>query len=160
MILAVGGLALLAACGADQAPPTVIAAPPQPPTYAGVLAAPAEAVHSADIARIDPAKLTGAEIRAVLGAGPLCRFRYSQAGPPVLAFRRDEASDQGPSGVVKLNGRLVALSVARAQTAVSLHAEGIAIDVTPARAATADMRISLREGLRVGYRGAYACDAA
>ena len=94
--------------GAAATPPRLVAAP--------------EAVENAQLAKLDLAELDQAEIDRVLGPGPRCSFHYSSSAGPVLAA----TPTAGGRGVVKLNGRLVALD-ARFTSSVSSTAGGVAL---------------------------------
>lgn len=164
MAMAMAALCLAVSCG-DETARTITPALPKPPTHAGELMSADEAIHSAEIARIDPVTLTEAELRSFLGAGPLCRFRYTRASPPVLGFQAPIEATSEPVGLVKLNGRLVLVQVARIDSgAVRLAADGLTLAITtgdaavPGQMQTSDLVLTLEAGFRAGYRGAYACD--
>jgi hypothetical protein len=123
-----------------------------------------EAARAADLATTDLESMTDAELRQMLGAGPVCRFAYA-AGDAVVAAAA--AADAGASrGVIKLHGRLVRMNV-RYQTSPSEGFELTSDDVTvvaspydpavggDAREANALLRIG--SDLEVGYGGFYAC---
>ncbi|WP_368744823.1 DUF6692 family protein, partial [Desertibaculum subflavum] len=122
-----------------------------------------EALAGAHVPTLDPATMNGAEIRAVLGAGEHCEFRYTSAGKPVLAFApgRDGSATKG---VVKLNGHLVALQAASTTDEVVLSAEPIRMTLGPAGGQPADGQLhevnsvfQVGDALKVGYRGYYRC---
>ncbi len=156
---------MLSACvdpAGPAAPEDARAAPP-----AARLVAADRAIHTAEIATIDPATLQDAEIDKVIGAGADCRFSYTRAGGPVLAA----AATAGGRGVMKLNGALIELRVETAprseDDALALVADGVRATVAPLprvgarrgrfRRANAEMRFELDEGLTAGYHGFYAC---
>jgi hypothetical protein len=123
-----------------------------------------EAARAADLATTDLESMTDAELRRMLGAGPVCRFAYATGDAVVAAAA---AADAGASrGVIKLHGRLVRMNV-RYQTSPSEGFELTSDDVTvvaspydpavggDAREANALLRIG--SDLEVGYGGFYAC---
>jgi hypothetical protein len=158
--------ALLAAgCGGTEAPSD---APPEPGPPVPAQAA----LSGAHVPTLDPHTLREAEIRAVLEPGPRCVFRYTAAGGPVLAA--GPLRHGGEGGVAKLNGSLVALTLARgaAEPAMAflLADDPVRIEVSPdpperAQAASAvrrreaDMVFEVGDRLRVGYRGFLECAA-
>jgi hypothetical protein len=123
-----------------------------------------EAARAADLATTDLESMTDAELRRMLGAGPVCRFAYAAGDAAVAAAT---ATDAGASrGVIKLHGRLVRMNV-RYQTSPSEGFELTSDDVTvvaspydraldgDAREANALLRIG--SDLEVGYGGFYEC---
>ena len=120
-----------------------------------------QAIRQAEVARIDLAELDEAEIREVVGDMPTCRFGYSRSGPAVAAAGRGA----GSPAVVKINGRLVAMSQRGPSEAGDflLEAEGIEVAVEPEQAVPAGEPVEatallhLDAGLRVGYAGYVVC---
>lgn len=164
-------LGLLAACDGNDAPDDVVRHPRAPET-ARILPA-EEALANAEVAKLDPATMSDAEIREVIGTGLRCVYRYTSAGKPVLAVG---AQPNGPplGGVVKLNGNLVRLDATPAAGAggatdnLRLTSGPIRIAVTPdpgegteegdgVRRREADLIFEIGENLRVGYRGYLGC---
>lgn len=155
--------AALAGCGDGRPDDKTrgLAAPP----VAELVPAPA-ALQGADVPTLDPHTMDDAELRRVIGAGPRCEFRYTSSGKPVLAFAPAGA------GVVKLNGKLVALrtSPSAGDGPPVLQAGDVTLRIRPdrpvrvgdARGTPADMTFDVRagEGLTVGYRGYYGCPRA
>ncbi len=163
-------LALLAGCDGRDAPDDAVGHA-RAPEIARLVAA-EEALASAEVAKLDPATMTDAELRQALGTGPLCLFRYTSSGKPVLAVgARSNGSPLG--GVVKLNGNLVRLDATATEDpggadSLRLAAGPIRIAVTPdrgegaeegdgARRREADMVFEVGESLRAGYRGYLRC---
>ena len=163
-------LAALAACGQSEAPDDATRTPP--PEAASMLPV-EEALAGAHVPTLDPATMVEAEIRAALGSRARCEFRYTTAGKPVLAVA---AQETGPaSGVVKLNGHMVALQAARlgagaAEGGFRLEADPVLLTIPPEPSAEAEEQDSglrreatllfeLGERLRVGYRGYLDCRA-
>lgn len=160
MLVALGALA---ACG-EEAAPDDVTDPVHAPEVARVAPA-SEAVGGANIATLDPATMVDAEISKVLGPGARCEFRYTSEGRPVLAASAS-AGGEAPAGVVKLNGRLVALQREGADAqSVVLRSDEVRLTVTPdggaplddARRREANAIFEVGNNLRVGYRGYYRC---
>lgn len=131
------------------------------------------AVGTSDITTLDPATMNQAEIGKVVPSGPHCAFVYTAASPPVLVGGA-KAKNASITGVVKLHGRLVELTVQHAGTIDELSAgatftaQGITLTVTPDREEgseadenqrrwPANLLFELDQGLRVGYHGWYTC---
>ncbi|TFZ05007.1 hypothetical protein [Ramlibacter rhizophilus] len=130
-----------------------------------------EVLAGAHIPTLDPATLNGAQIAKVVGAGPLCLFRYTSAGRPVLAFGLQADGAIGP-GLVRLNGSLVQLEALRARVdpaGVMLAAGPVRLGVlvtgeggrlpTQGRQVEADMGFEVAQALTVGYAGFLECRA-
>ncbi|MBL0419977.1 hypothetical protein JI739_06420 [Ramlibacter sp. AW1] len=166
-------LGLVAGCGRSDAPDDAQA--PAPPV-ARVLSA-SQALAGAEIRKLDPATLVRAEIVAALGNRPLCIFRYTSSGKPVLAAGMGAGS--GPeAGVVKLNGHLVPLQpdpdARAAGGGWALVADSVRIQVRRGNAnaaslppggggpVEADLVFQVGDVLTVGYAGYLECgrDAA
>ncbi|MFT4934459.1 MAG: hypothetical protein ACI9LT_001139 [Pseudoalteromonas distincta] len=157
--LAVASCLALAGCG-DARPDDKIVGNPPPP--AAELAAAGTALQGANIPTLDPITLDEVEIVKVIGPGARCAFHYTRSGDPVAAFQAE-----GGVGVVKLNGKLIALSHAQTHGGAQLTAEGLSLQIFPA-AAQADgdgdpveaemvFRLSQGPGLTVGYGGYFDC---
>jgi Domain of unknown function (DUF305) len=155
--------------GDDGPPPPDVLDEPQPEAVP-----PSEAISATVIATLDPEDLAGAEVETVLPAGPGCRFHRTAESGPILAVRLP-GGDAGAEGVMKLNGKLVALRSDPAATAEALLAgptmvaDGIRMTVSPVpdtepetqdggSRIEADLVFELEQGLTVGYRGFYYCD--
>lgn len=124
LLLALGGIAALAAC--DNAAPG-LGAPEQPLEPAPQLVSGATAVERAFVPSIAPAAMTDAEIARVVPAARRCAFRYTEDSNPVLAT-------DGEHGVVKINGELAALTPSQAGNAASggvLTADDLRLTVQP-----------------------------
>jgi hypothetical protein len=147
-----------------------------PETFDGDEAAEVASVEAAldapVIASLDPAPLNEAEAGQVLEPGPGCLFKRTAESDPILAIRAPE--DGGAArGVMKLSGKLVPLqSEAGGDLAAgaTMTAEGVRMAVRPLRddetllgdgfeRADAELVFQLDQGLTVGYRGFYSCDA-
>lgn len=164
-------LVLLSACG-DPAPGEGMEQPMMQETMPEVVAGP-EAINSVEIPGIDLGTLTSAEIDKVLPDGPRCMFSYSAEGPPILAAT--PVAPDGAQGVVKIHGRLVEVradsvnGLERLAADVRFTAEDIRLDIKPdpddagvgqlGQRMPADMEFELEQGLQVGYRGWYKCEA-
>jgi hypothetical protein len=164
-------LTLLAGCDRNDAPDDVVQHP-RAPEIARIMPA-AEALANADLAKLDPATMNDAEIRQAIGTGPLCLFRYTSSGKPVLAVGA-RPSGLPLGGVAKLNGHLISLEAARTDGAAGatdslvLTAGPIRMTVTPdrgegsedrngVRRRDADMVLEVGESLKAGYRGYLGC---
>lgn len=79
-----------------------------------------EAIHNPVIPKLDPATLDGAEIDKVLSDGPRCVFRYTAASPPILAST-SAGTASNAEGVIKINGRLVKLSLSDPTRGLNWH---------------------------------------
>lgn len=134
----------------------------------------AEAIACAEIAKLDPEKLSDAEIEKVVGSGPICVFRYTSTSRPVLALASGRSGEAAGSAAVKLNGNLIRLQRASAaapaaEQAVSLAARPVvatlgplAVEALDGRARdTRDMTLILEidQELKVGYGGYFNCSA-
>ena len=151
----------LAGCGGSGRPDDQTAGAPPPP--ATEIASAATALSGADLPMVDPHTMDDAEIRAVVGAGPRCEFRYTSDGKPVLALQAG-----GEAGVVMLNGRLVPLRQDSAGVGV---AEGVRLQVglrdpadaeaaAASRRVGADLLFEAGDRLKVGYTGYYSCSGS
>lgn len=131
----------------------------------------AAAIGRANITRTDLETLNSADIDKVLAVGPGCRFTYSRTSSPIVVVRAAEGGEPGRA-VAKIHGALVALQPAsdagfsRLKAGAHLIADGLDIAISPVEDVAADepirkadLRLRLRQGLKVGYRGFYACDS-
>lgn len=118
-----------------------------------------DALSNTLISTLDPAPMPEAEAARVLGAKGSCTFNRSPESAPILW-----ATGDGGAAAMKLNGVLLALDGIGQGEANDLRftAPGAMIDVRPLGAeadwrADAELVFELDEGLRVGYRGFFAC---
>ena len=122
-----------------------------------------EAISSAVIATMDLAAMKPEEVERGLDGEPACSFRRTAKSDPVLA-----ANDGG--AVLKIGGQLVQLEQAGTATelGIGFSADGLALQITPVPGeeasdapgeVDADLFFVLDEGLTVGYRGYWSCDA-
>lgn len=163
LAVAAGMLALaLAGCDGNDAPDDQLR-PDRGHEAASVLPVD-RALLNAHVSRLDPETLNDAEIRDTLGSGPVCLFRYTAAGRPVLAVR--QAWDAGPGAIVKLNNHLVRLGAATeagGDRRLVLAAEPVRLTVAPplpegeVARRESDLVLEVGEMLRVGYRGQVSC---
>lgn len=170
LIAALAAMALnVAACG-DPAPGEGVDKPHEQKTMPAVVSA-SEAINSPHIPSIDLQSMDEAEYEKVLPGALACSFSYSLSAPPVLAISMAE----GPAaGVVKIHGRLVETHAQHAVTLQTLPegatfvADGLRLEVIPDRDESirhrdgtmqreANLVFELEQGLKVGYRGWYAC---
>ena len=117
-----------------------------------------------------------AEVDSALEPGSGCEFSRAAEGDPILVARAPADETGLANGVMKLNGKLVVL---RSQpqdgfeallAGPVMAADGVSMSVLPVpdedmeiedgmRRRTADLVFELEQGLTVGYRGVYSCDA-
>jgi len=159
-------LPLPAACGDADQPDDALAAIRAPEI--ATIAPARQAVSGIFIPSLDPVTLNDAEIAKVTGVGPVCLFRYTSAGRPVLAagMARDGAVD---GGVVKLNGYLVPLAPAAVDPpalpgTMALVDGPVRLLLLPDPGAQTGQReatlmFEVADSLRVGYRGWLECPA-
>jgi len=123
-----------------------------------------EAVRTADLAKTDLEPITHAELRRMLGSGPICRFAYAPDDAPVAAATAPGAGDS--RGVIKVHGRLVRMNV-QYQTLVGDGFKLSSDDVNvvagayqgtgQSEAREAEARLQIGSHLEVGYGGFYEC---
>ncbi len=135
-----------------------------------------EALSAPTIAALDPAPLHPAEADNVLEPGPGCQFSRTAEGEPILIVRAPAGESGLAQGVMKLNGTLVPLEATEAGGIESLvagtvmAADGVRMSVrrSPDEGAilggilqrsNAELVFELEQGLTVGYRGFYTCEA-
>ena len=126
-----------------------------------------EAVRTADFATTDLEPITDAELQRMLGSGPVCRFAY---GPDEAAVAVATSPAAGASrGVIKLHGRLVAMTVRYPSSPVEgfeLSNEDVSVTAAPFEAQVgnavrdADARLRVGKDLDVGYGGFYGCTSS
>jgi hypothetical protein len=115
-----------------------------------------DALGNTLIAELDPSPMPAAEADQVLPDTARCRFDRSLEADPVLW-----TSEDGTTGVIKLNGVIVALQ--RRNDARILAAQGAGIEIRTLeddvdRRGNAELVFTLDAGLTVGYRGVYSCE--
>jgi hypothetical protein len=133
-----------------------------------------EALRTTYLGKLHLEPLRSAEVDRLLEQGGGCVFLWTAASDPILAVRIASARPSVGRGIIKLNGRLVALRSAsnvrpgNLAAGTVMVAEGIRVSVTSANAAEdspgisarrADLVFELAEDRRVGYRGFYRCAA-
>jgi hypothetical protein len=113
------------------------------------------------ISQLDLAPMPEAEADRVLEAGARCRFNRSPEAAPILW-----AAKNGVEAAVKLNGILVSLQPSGdpQEGTATFSAAGTMITVQPLGdeadwRANAELVFELDQGLKVGYRGFYGCEA-
>lgn len=113
------------------------------------------------ISQLDLSPISQDEAGQVLSSPASCTFNRSPEADPILW-----GDENGPAAI-KLNGTLIALDAVddpQAGTAV-FGADGVTVTVQPLGDAAdwrqnADLVFTLDEGLRVGYRGFFSCEAS
>lgn len=140
---------------------------------AGQLVPLEEALRSTRLSKLHLEPVQSAEVDRVLELGGGCSFAWTTGGDPILAARLP-ATDSIAQGVIKLNGRLVALrsespgGLEALSAGAVMAAQGVRVSVSPVHAAEAardngaslrraDLVFELEQGRRVGYRGFYRC---
>lgn len=131
-----------------------------------------DALRSVQIASLDPEPIQQAEADKVVPEGPGCVFRRTAESDPILVVRAPSEATELAQGLMKLNGELVPLEAeAGADTLASgvvMGTEGGRMAVTLAEEDAepavgerqeADLVFQLEQGLTVGYRGFYECEA-
>ena len=128
-------------------------------------AAAADAVRTADVAKTDLEPMSEAEVRRMLGSSSVCVFTYSPDSESVAAATMS-AGDGAGRGVIKVHGRLVAMTVlypSTPQSGFQLSGGDVTVNASTLepsgdgeqRAAEAHLRIG--QALEVGYDGFYGC---
>ncbi|MBC7137954.1 MAG: DUF305 domain-containing protein [Defluviimonas sp.] len=119
-----------------------------------------DALANTLVSKLDLAPMPEAEAGRVLGAAAPCTFNRSPETDPILWAR------EGGAAAVKLNGVLIALEAGSEpqEGAVRFAAPGTTVTVRPLGdeadwRADAELVFELDQGLSVGYRGFYACEA-
>lgn len=114
------------------------------------------------ISTLDLAPVQKAEADRILedGDGDRCRFNRSPETDPVLWFDQDDNI-----AAIKLNGVLIALQAATDAGTGTFSAPGITVNVAELGDAAdwradAERVFELDQGLSVGYRGFFRCDAS
>jgi hypothetical protein len=119
-----------------------------------------DALANTLISTLDLAPMPEAEAERVLDAAARCTFNRSPETDPVLWVAQD-----GSAAAAKLNGVLISLDAGAGprEDAAEFSAPGTTISVRQLGENEADWRqdaelvFELEQGLRVGYRGFYAC---
>lgn len=136
-----------------------------------------EALRKTVVATVDPETMTEAEALKVVPAAPGCRFARTAEADPVLFVSAPQEGGQPAPGVMKLHGELVPLrsedatAPAMLAAGATMTADGVRMVVRPIAddqpdqsgdrwSRKADLVFELDQGLTVGYRGFYSCDAA
>lgn len=119
-----------------------------------------DALSNTLISQLDPAPMPRAEADRVLGAPAPCAFNRSPEADPILW------ASEGGAAAIKLNGVLVALQAAGDPQGGAAIFEAPGTTVTVRRLGeeadwrqNAELVFELDQGLSVGYRGFYDCDA-
>ncbi|MCV2868856.1 DUF305 domain-containing protein [Defluviimonas sp. WL0002] len=128
--------------------------PPEPGTID-------DALNNTLISALDPAPLRADEADRLLASGPRCAFNRSPETDPILWVSRGTGE-----AAMSLNGVLVPLAASdgTVDEITTYAAPGVMMSVRPL-GEDADWRqdtelvFSLDQGLRVGYRGFWSCDA-
>ncbi|GHA36714.1 hypothetical protein GCM10007989_36050 [Devosia pacifica] len=120
-----------------------------------------DALANTLVSTLDPAPMTESEAQEVLSAPAACRFNRSPETDPIFWINPDTGI-----AAMKLNGVLVELQADATATdeAASFTAPGATVAVRELQEDAdwrqdAELVFELEEGLRVGYRGFYRCDA-
>ncbi|WP_116599005.1 DUF305 domain-containing protein [Primorskyibacter marinus] len=120
-----------------------------------------DAIGRTLISTLDPSPMPEAEAEQILAPGPRCVFNRSPETDPILWT----AADSGQAAM-KLNGVLVPLEAGNeTENGFGFTAEGVTMTVRPLGdeadwRADAELVFELDQGLSVGYRGFYGCDAS
>lgn len=158
---------LLAACG-DPAPGEGVDEPHAQDTAPEIMSA-SEAVRTPEISTIDLQTMDAAEFEEVIGTDSRCSFTYTRASAP--AFVASVTSQDGAEGAIKIHGKLVRIVAREVKTVDDLvqgttfTADGLRVHVSPrpkednagGQPRQANVVLELEQGLKVGYRGWYAC---
>ena len=119
-----------------------------------------DALSNTLISQLDLAPMPPAEADRVLEANASCTFNRSPEADPILWV------SEGDAAAVKLNGVLVALESAGdpQEGAATFSAPGTTVSVRPLGdeadwRQNAELAFELDQGLSVGYRGFYGCEA-
>ena len=120
-----------------------------------------DALANTLISTLDLAPMPEAEADRVLDAAAWCTFNRSPETHPVLWLAQD-----GSAAAMKLNGVLISLRATGEpqDSAAEFSAPGIRVSVRPLGEEAdwrqdAELVFELDQGLRVGYRGFYGCEA-
>ena len=135
-----------------------------------------EALSSPNIATLDLEPMNEAEVDSALQPGQGCEFSLAAEGDPVLVARGPAEEADLETGVMKLNGKLVLLQSQSqdgseaSPAGLVMAGQGVRMSVKPVsdeeteiedgvRRREADLVFELDQGLTVGYRGFYSCNA-
>lgn len=133
------------------------------------LAPASQAINQASLSKVYPGTLKREEITRVMASDSICQYAFTRAAKPVLAVGSPDGSG-AVRGVMKLNGKLVALSSQPGggdEGAISLAADGVAVSVTPlggdavnpGEEQDAVLKFKLDGVTELGFRGRYGCKA-
>ncbi|MFU8815221.1 MAG: DUF305 domain-containing protein [Pseudomonadales bacterium] len=133
-----------------------------------------EALRATRLGALHPEPLEPAEADQVLGPGRGCSFLWTAESDPILTARIPASETPVAHGVMKLNGKLVALhgqsqgGFEALAAGAAMAADGLRVSVAPVADAEAqedngttrrraDLMFELEQGRTVGYRGFYRC---
>lgn len=160
---------LAAGCADRNAPDDQVTGPRSHETAKIVPAQ--QVLAGAHVPTLDPHTMAEAEVSKVIGSGPRCEFRYTNAGSAAVGIETS-----ANNGVIKLNGSIIALSPvvpadkARQAHTTVLAADPIRIEVQAdagqgweplpgVRRREATMTFKVADDLRVDYRGYVDCSS-
>jgi hypothetical protein len=129
-----------------------------PPAEVGTVE---DAIGRALISTLDPSPMPEAEAEQILEPGPRCVFNRSPETDPILW-----AAEESGQAAMKLNGVLVPLEAGNeTENGFMFTAQGVTMTVRPLGGeadwrADAELVFELDQGLSVGYRGFYRCEAS
>ncbi|MBM9593410.1 DUF305 domain-containing protein [Roseitranquillus sediminis] len=119
-----------------------------------------DAIGRALISTLDPSPMPEAEAEQILEPGPRCVFNRSPETDPILW-----AAEEGGQAAMKLNGVLVPLEAGEeSDGGFAFTAPGVTMTVRPLGEeadwrSDAELVFAMEQGLTVGYRGFWACEA-
>jgi hypothetical protein len=128
-----------------------------PPAEEGTIGV---ALNNTLIAELDPAPMAKAEAEQILEPGPRCVFNRSPETDPIFWAAQDSGQ-----GAMKLNGVLVPLEAAdETEDGFEFAAQGVTMTIRPLGEeadwrSDAELIFELEQGLTIGYRGFYECEA-
>ncbi|SMC79829.1 DUF305 domain-containing protein [Primorskyibacter flagellatus] len=128
-----------------------------PPAEVGTVE---DAIARALISTLDPSPMPEGEAEQILATGPRCVFNLSPESDPILW-----TAEKSGQAAMKLNGVLVPLEAGtETENGFGFTAQGVTVTVRPLGdesdwRADAELVFELDQGLSVGYRGFYKCEA-
>ena len=128
-----------------------------PPAEEGTIE---DALNNTLIAELDPSPMPEAEAEQILEPGPRCVFNRSPETDPIFWAAQDAGQ-----GAMKLNGVLVPLEAAdETEDGLEFAAQGVTMTIRPLGEeadwrSDAELVFELEQGLTIGYRGFYECEA-